>query len=152
MLDSSPSRSNQERRFQGDRRARHTSLGSIFRLRGRRRSFRRLGEKENQYVDCPSRRTVILALSIVVLSLLDALFTLLHLEQGGREINPAMALILAFGISPFLITKTVLTNLGVIFLTIHENFRIGRRALDFAAALYSLLLVYHAVLIVLASG
>lgn len=137
----------QERRRLPDRRQRPTTLLSTLRWRGRRRGFRRHGEGKNQYVDCPSGRVTCLALAVVLLSLLDAIFTLLHLEQGGREINPIMALVLLLGVPAFLVTKTVLTNLGVLCLVAHQNFRLGRLALEGATAVYSGLLVYHAVLI-----
>lgn len=147
MPNSLPGHGAQDRRAGSDRRARPTPFSAIFRWQGRRHTFRRQGEGANQYVDRPSRRTSALVVCIVVLSLLDALFTLLHLEQGGREINPFMALFLGLGVPMFLIAKTTLTNLGVIFLAIHENFRLGQRALDLTAVVYSILLAYHTVLI-----
>jgi hypothetical protein len=88
-----------------------------------------------------------LAFTIVLLSTFDAFFTLVHLEQGGREINPFMALVLLLGVPAFLVTKTTLTNIGVICLAAHERFRMGRLALDGAVCVYSGLLLYHASLI-----
>jgi len=141
-----------ERRALPDRRRRPTTLWSSLRWRGRRKGFRRNGEGVNRYVDCPSGRTVILAMTVVVLSLLDALFTLIHLEQGGKEINPIMALVLLLGVPAFLVTKTVLTDLGILCLAAHQNFRLGRLALQGAAGAYSGLLVYHAILILRSGG
>ncbi len=141
-----------DRRAGNDRRARPTPFTAIFRWQGRRHTFRRQGEGANQHVDRPSRRTSALVVCIVTLSLLDAFFTLLHLEQGGKEINPLMALFLGLGVPMFLIAKTTLTDLGVIFLAIHENFRLGQRALNVAAVVYSILLSYHGVLILWKAG
>jgi hypothetical protein len=58
-----------------------------------------------------------------------------------------MALMLVAGVPTFLLTKTILTDLGVIFLAIHERFRLARAALWGAAAVYAVLLAYHALLI-----
>src|SRR5262245_24574795 len=68
-----------ERRGGSDRRARPTTLLSALRWKGRRRSFRRAGEGRRGYVDRLAPATVAIALFIVVCSILDALFTLLHL-------------------------------------------------------------------------
>jgi hypothetical protein len=136
-----------ERRIQADRRARPTSFWSALRPTGLRMGFRRRGEALNQYVDCLPERVTVLAISVVVLSILDAMFTLLHLQNGGREINPVMELALFTGVPFFLFVKTSLTDLGVIFLAIHQNFRIGRAALRVTAAGYAVLILYHAALL-----
>ena len=136
-----------ERRFQADRRACPTSFWSAFRPAGLRSGFRRRGEALNQYVDCLPERVTVLAISVVILSILDAVFTLLHLQNGGREVNPVMELALFTGVPVFLCVKTGLTNLGVIFLAMHQNFRLGRAALRVTAGGYALLILYHAALL-----
>jgi len=152
MLDSVPPTPGRdtflvERRVLPDRRTRPTSFGSVFRPTGLRIGFRRRGEALNQYVDCLPERVTVLALSVVVLSVLDAIFTLLHLQEGGREINPIMDLALFTGVPVFLCVKTGLTNLGVIFLAMHQNFPLGRASLRVTAGGYALLILYHAALI-----
>jgi len=139
-----------ERRLVTDRRTRPTSLLGSLRFGGRRRGFRREGEERNRYVDQPSKEIVALSLLTVILSVLDALFTLLHLEGGGREVNPIMGLALAAGVSCFLILKVGLTGLGVVFLAIHQNFRLSRIALHGVAMAYSALLAYHSALFIAA--
>lgn len=141
-----------DRRVLRDRRLVPTPLRSIFRWKGRRQCFRRAGEGANQYADCPSGRTTFLALAVISLSGFDALFTLLHLERGGQEINPAMALMLLLGVPAFLVAKTTLTDLGILCLVVHERFRLAQRALSITAAVYSILLVYHAALVFRAAG
>ena len=74
-----------ERRQLRDRRARPTALWRALRWQGRRSGFRRAGEGYHAYVDGLTHRTVLLALLVYVGSLLDALFTLHHLQQGGRR-------------------------------------------------------------------
>jgi len=126
-----------------DRRARPTPLWGTLRMRGRRRAFRRAGEERNRYVDRLSMCVVILSLAIVILSFLDAGFTLLHLELGGWEVNPLMRLALIAGIPAFLTIKICLTGLGVVFLAAHQNFRLSWVALRCVAAVYLWLLAYH---------
>jgi len=135
-----------ERRIHGERRKSPTRFISLLRLRGRRRGFRRRGEGKNQYVDCPTSRVVVLTVAIVILSSLDALFTLLHLESGAEEMNPLMRLALLGGLPLFLGLKTWGTGFGAIFLAVHQNFHISWLALHGVAMAYGTLLAYHALL------
>lgn len=135
-----------ERRGAPDRRRRPTRLVDTLRWRGRRRGFRRVGEGRDRYVDCPSRKVIALSLATVLFSVLDGFFTLLHLQEGGREVNPIMGAVLILGIPTFIAVKTTLTGLGVFFLAIHANFRLGRLALAGVAAGYAVLIGYHLLL------
>jgi hypothetical protein len=76
-------------------------------------------------------------------SALDALFTLLQLEGGSREINPFMNWALSSGVPVFVMVKMFLTAVGAFFLAVHQNFRYSWVALHAASAGYGLLLVYH---------
>ena len=132
-----------DRRHFPDRRRAPTPLLAVLNPRGRRRSFRRDGEGEDEYVDRLAPRTVFLVVTIVCLSCLDALFTLLYLQKGGTEANPFMELALFEGVAVFLLVKGVLTVLGVLFLAVHQNFRIGGKALRLIALGYVALTLYH---------
>ena len=132
-----------DRRSTTDRRRRPTRLVDSLRWRGRRRGFRRTGEARNRYVDCPSRGVITLCLATVLFSILDGFFTLLHLEDGGRELNPVMGAILFLGVPSFIAVKSTLTALGVAFLAIHANFRLGWFALIGVTAGYAVLIGYH---------
>src|SRR5262245_61337136 len=105
-----------DRRGIRDRRARPTTLLSALRWGGRRRGFRRSSEGRRAYVDCLAPTTVAIALFIVISSILDAGFTLMHLQSGGREVNPLMHLALCAGVPVFLGAKTAGTGLGVLVL------------------------------------
>src|SRR5215831_14216831 len=94
-----------ERRHLANRRARPTTLWSALRWQGRRTGFRRAGEGHRAYVDCLAWRSGGLAVLVYVCSLLDALGTLRHLQQGGQEANPVLALVLAGGTALFLPMK-----------------------------------------------
>jgi len=132
-----------DRRQGRDRRARPTTLLSACRWKGRRRSFRRASEARRAYVDRLAPATVAVALFIVVCSILDALFTLLHLQSGGREVNPLMHLALCAGLPVFLGAKTAGTGLGVVILAAHQNFLLAWRAIQVLAVAYAVLLGYH---------
>lgn len=120
-------------------------MSSVFRLYGRRRSFRRRHEAINQYVDQLSPQVVGLALTIVILSALDGLFTLLLLQRDGNivEANPVMNFALVEGVAIFLLAKGVLTICGVFFLVAHQNFKGSATALRLLTLGYVVLTLYH---------
>ncbi len=57
------------------------------------------------YVKYPSRRVIWLVLFIMISSALDALFTLLHIAEGGGEANPYAALLMSYGDITFVSLK-----------------------------------------------
>jgi hypothetical protein len=83
---------------------------------------------------------------VYVCSLLDALCTLRHLQQGGQEANPLLALALAGSTSLFLHLKICLTGLGVWLLAAHQQFPLAQRGLHGLTLLYGVVLVYHLLL------
>jgi hypothetical protein len=130
-----------------DRRLQPTSLGSALRLYGRRQGFRRAGEGAKTYVDCLAPRISRLTLFILIGSILDAYLTILHLQRGGGEANPFMALMLTYGYTPFLAIKMVTTGIGAWLLAVHQQFVLAWQALHALAGVYALLLIYHFMLI-----
>ena len=136
-----------ERRQMSDRRLQPTSLGSALRLHGRRRGFRRAGEGRNTYVDCLTPRVSGLVVLVLISSILDAYLTILHLQRGGGEANPFMALVLTYGYTRFLAIKIVMTSVGAWWLAVHQQFVLAWKALHALAGVYGLLLIYHAILL-----
>ncbi len=126
-----------------DRRSHPTSFISTFKYGGRRKNFRRDGEGHNQYVDRPSPRTIIVTFVIFVLSTLDAVFTTIHLENGGSELNPLMNQIIQSGFQSVMIIKSLGTGLIACFLAAHQNFRISLYGMHASAAIYIVLSAYH---------
>ena len=61
---------------------------------------------------------------IILLSLLDAYFTLYLLSHGAAEINPVMAFFLQFGPRTFLVAKYLLTSYSVIILLLPDHIRL----------------------------
>jgi hypothetical protein len=136
-----------DRRRVADRRRQPTSLGSALRLYGRRRGFRRAGAGANTYVDCLAPRISGLAVLVMISSILDAYLTILHLQRGGGEVNPFMALVLTYGYAPFLAIKIVVTGIGAWLLAVHQQFVLAWKALHALAGVYGLLLSYHLMLV-----
>ena len=132
-----------DQRLIQDRRSQPTSLVSVLRFGGRRRAFRRDGEGQNRYVDCLSLRTFTLTLLIFTLSTLDAIFTLIHLQNGGVELNPFMRQIIQSGFQSFIIIKSLGVGLMGCFLAVHQNFKVSFYSMHVLTAIYSVLVVYQ---------
>jgi Domain of unknown function (DUF5658) len=115
-------------------------------VRGRRQGFRRAGEASRVYVDCPSRRAVVLLFFVLGASALDALCTLLFLQRGGQEANPFMAFVLGYGQTPFVGIKMALTGIGAWFLVAFHYFPMAYTGLLGMAGGYMGLLLIHAVI------
>lgn len=133
-----------ERRQGTDRRLRPTSpLTRLFRP-GQRRSVRRVQEQGNAYVDVFEESWLLaVAISTVILSILDGYLTLIHLQNGGRELNPFVDILIGWGWTPFIAIKSALSALCVGFLVMHKNFYMVKKLLIAVFIIYSLLLVYH---------
>jgi Domain of unknown function (DUF5658) len=136
-----------DRRQLSDQRLQPTFLSRALRPYGRRQGFRRAGEGANTYVDRLAPRISGLTLFILMSSILDAYLTILHLQRGGGEANPFMALILTYGYTPFLAIKMVATGVGAWLLAVHQQFVLAWNALHALAGIYALLLIYHLALI-----
>jgi uncharacterized protein DUF5658 len=131
-------------RRQADRRRYPTTFWSALRCGGRRKKVRRSGEAYRVYVDCPSRDAVLLLSFVLGASLLDALLTLLFIQNGGSEANPVMSAVLNFGQTPFIGIKMALTGLGAWLLVVHQYFPMAYRGLLVLAGSYMGVLLMHA--------
>ncbi len=135
-----------DRRTGDDRRERRTRpWGNPFGLK-RRETGRRSGEDKNSFVDRYRARDTALLVSILVLNLLDAFLTLVHIGRGGSESNPLMERLLQVGNETFLFHKAAVVGSLLLVLVVHKNFTIARRAMWLILAVYSLLFAYHVAL------
>jgi hypothetical protein len=82
-----------------------------------------------------------------VCSLLDALLTLLHLEDGGCEANPLMSVALEHGTTLFVVVKLSITCVAAWYLAVHQQFPLASRGLHGLALGYGVLLAYDLVLV-----
>jgi len=118
--------------------------------RGRRRTARRQGH--NYYLDWYEPRLVITGIAVLILSCLDALFTLTLLGKGAYEANYLLLRLLEIDHGFFVAVKVAITAFGVLFLLMHSHFHIlrvtsGKQALRFLVPVYGLLVVYEIVLL-----
>jgi len=92
----------------------------------------------------PSRAVFWMAAAVVILNLVDALFTLGFIELGAAtEANPLMALLLASGPVTFMIGKLTLVSMGVLLLWRYRARRSAICGLVCATTVYIALCIYH---------
>ncbi len=110
-----------DRRSQGFR----TILGCL--IDCRRDHPQRLTERQQPYYsDFYENWLFVLIVSIVLLSVTDAALTLRILANGGRELNPVMAVILDHGPLAFFFVKYGLTCVGLLMCVLHIRHRLLR--------------------------
>ena len=117
-------------------------------FRSRRKLTRRACETPSVYSDWHHPWLFFLAVGTMLLSSLDAFFTLQLLDRGFYEANPVMATIMGHGALAFLVSKTSLTAFGVltlVYLSRHRflnRFRTGL-ILTTAFSFYACLVCYE---------
>jgi Domain of unknown function (DUF5658) len=125
------------RRRPTPRLSRHSFLG------GRRGLVRRWEEIEGSFLDLYGTRLLLILMWIVLLNVGDTFFTLVHLQDGGRELNPVAELLLHSGRAGFVLWKSALISAALVVLCVHKNFYLARLGLWAAAASYTILMGYH---------
>ena len=112
-----------ERRSGVDRR--QLTLSAFF--HGARNPRRRIGRRSSDLypvIDWHLPRVLALVFSILLLSVLDGVFTLALIANGAREINPVMALFVPHNPLAFAIAKLALTGGGVCVLVACSRMRL----------------------------
>lgn len=82
----------------------------------RRRSSQRAADEHHFFFDWHEPRILYLALGVLLLSCIDALFTLNLLNAGATEANAFMASVLEQGVDRFVIVKIGITAISVVIL------------------------------------
>jgi len=117
-------------------------------LRSRRRETRREDEVEPTFTDWHHPWLFFLAVGIMLMSVLDAFFTLQLLDLGAIEINPVMASVIGQSASSFAVSKMLLTGIGIlalVFLSKSRFFNLVRTGLilTFFFSFYAVLICYE---------
>lgn len=88
-------------------------------------------------------------IAILILSLLDALLTGLHMVGGSaKELNPILNFVLVYGGLPaFFVVKALLTILPVAIIMVHKEWTMGKYAAHLCLWAYILLSFYHLYLV-----
>ncbi len=129
-----------------DRRRRPTPPISRYLFRGRRR---KPGPGEpNSYVDRPPAAGWACAVSLILLSTLDAVFSLrLFDNRNFHEMNPLLHLGLQHSDGAFLAIKLGLTLFAVFVLLLHWNFVIAKRRIRVVWLIGTLILTYLSIVV-----
>ena len=107
-----------------DRRKQPTPAISRFTLRGRRKKFRRKEDQERGgYIDSYHPGLLILLTMAIGLTVLDALFTMMILDDGGWEVNPVVRSVIQLYGDRFWIWKFVVASIPLTILCVHSKFR-----------------------------
>ncbi len=117
-------------------------------VRSRRRDTRRDDEDAPLYTDWHHPWLFFLATGTMLLSCMDAFFTLQLIGRGAIEINPVMAAMIGQGTLAFAATKMLLTGLGIlilVFLSQTRMFNLMRTGLVLTVffAFYACLVCYE---------
>jgi hypothetical protein len=98
-----------------------TRLKFLFR-NGRRQGVRREEDRDRVFFfDRYTPRLFAAIAAILMLSVFDALLTLILISKGSSELNPVMAYFLSHGLLTFIVGKYLLTSVGVAILLIFKN-------------------------------
>jgi len=82
-----------------------------------------------------------------MLSIFDALFTLILIDKGSTELNPVMAYFLQHGLLPFIVVKYFLTSIGVVILLIFKNVILTRAKIYTHSLFPAVIFVFAAVIV-----
>ncbi|MEW6374811.1 MAG: DUF5658 family protein [Thermodesulfobacteriota bacterium] len=138
-----------DRRVLQDRRKQPLSILSWVTLWGRRRTFRREEDKKRGgYVDRYSVGLLFLLVLIVGLNGLDALLTIMVLDNGGWEINPIVRSVIELYGDKFWVWKFVIVSFSLILLCIHHKFRMVLTIILSTSVLMITVVLYQIYLII----
>ena len=117
-----------DRRRRQDRRRRHVLFGDWrWAWNGNRSRSRRNEEAAEYGVDRYQPQLLLLAVGILILSCMDAAFTLVLLQRGvASEANPIMRLLIDHDTQIFINMKVVLTGAAVVFMVALAEWRFVR--------------------------
>jgi hypothetical protein len=138
----------------GEDRRRKAAFPPIFSAYRRRRSSGRRQTDTARYVDIYDAGSWRVAVSILLLSTLDAILTGMQIRTGlFREANPLMnALLVHGGVYSFVSIKLAMTAMPLAIIVLHKEWAAARFAARLCLWAYILLTFYHLYLILLLPG
>jgi len=127
-----------------DRRGQPAPALSRFTLWGRRRTFRRKEDQERGgYVDQYHSGLLLLLILPIGLTILDALFTMMILDDGGWETNPVVGSAIQLFGDRFWVWKFAIVSIPLILLCLHSKFRLVMPALIIVTAINIIVILYQ---------
>jgi hypothetical protein len=85
-------------------------------LRGRRHRARRVDDPHTMLLDAHEPSVFFFGITLMVLCVADAFFTLQMLATGAAELNPFMRRLIEWNVTGFVLIKFALTAIGIILL------------------------------------
>ena len=137
------------KRILTDRRRQPTPGLSRYTFFGRRRAIRRRTDQlKGGYVDWYSSKLLLVVVLIIGLNVLDALFTMMTLEQEGWELNPVVQAVIAIHGDKFWIWKFLIVSISLILLCLHIKFRLVKSILLGICVIYIAIILYQITLLI----
>lgn len=136
-----------ERRSGKDRRTNRFSLFRPFST-ARRRHLRRASDRARIHLlDHYHPKILFLVVTVLLLSVLDALLTLRLLGDGATELNPVMAHFLEYSPLAFILAKHLFTSLSVVLIVLLYHVRVHRIKFQLGHLLYFFVACFGAVVL-----
>jgi len=147
-----------ETRFGSDRRKNRRFFTKYRFINGRRKAVRRDQDRSKVFVpDRFGTPLFILILSISVLSLLDAVFTLYLMGHGAVELNPVMTYFIEKGPQVFISVKFLITSVAILILllfkdAVSQKHYLVAHSFTWAAVMFGIVIVWELYLISQVTG
>lgn len=118
----------------------------------RRMDARRSPDRKYPVMDRLDSGAVMLAVALMILSVMDSVFTLTIIANGGSEVNPVMNVLLQKSVTAFTIVKMLLTAIPALLLVATANLVVlsrwrARSILATLVGLYAGLICYELLLL-----
>jgi hypothetical protein len=84
---------------------------------------------------------------ILILNILDSLFTMILLDLGGQEFNPILHSIIALHGDRFWIWKFFIVSASLVLLSLHRGFNLIRKIVIIISSIYLIIILYQIFLI-----
>ena len=137
-----------EKRRGVDRRTNNKARLKYMLFNGRRERFRRDEDNGKAFIFDRYNQKLFLAITtILILSILDAVLTLIVIQRGAKELNPVMAYFLEHGTVVFIVAKYLLTSIGVLILLIFKNVFLTRLKIYTHSLFPCVIIVFIAVIV-----
>ncbi len=137
-----------ENRCGKDRRINRKSSLKYLLFNGRRERIRREEDKGKVFFfDRYNPKLFAAIAAILMLSITDALLTLILIANGSSELNPVMAYFLQHSLLHFIIAKYILTSTGVVVLLVFKNVFLNRMRI-YTHSLFSAVIFAFAAVVV----
>ena len=136
-----------ERRRGQERRKKRIGFFSKYWLTGKREVFRRKEDSQtNEKVDRYSAKTLAVILIILMLSTIDAIFTIELINEGATELNPLMAYYLNHGPLVFFGAKYTLTCASTLLIFFNQHLYIFKNRIPMKV-LYLFMIIPYALVV-----